>query len=153
MRALSLFCAVACAFAVAEAASAAQVTLSSVWMRPAVAGAQSARAYLDIQSDANVDLVGATTPVARRVEIVQVKTIDDPSTERVVKKFAVPGGTTTRLAYLGDHLRLVGIKRALTNGDPVPMKLRFVDANGKRFEVETYVTVRGLSLPGAAPQK
>jgi copper(I)-binding protein len=133
-----------CAYAFASIAGAAQVSLSSVWMRPAVEGA-NARVYVDIRSDANVDLVGATTPVAKKVEIVQVKTIGDPSAEKVVKKYAVPGGTTTRLAYLGDHLRLVGVKRALDNGDPVPVKLRFVDDKGKRFEVETNVTVRGLT--------
>lgn len=138
----------ACLLAFASVASAAQVSLSSVWMRPAIAGAESARVYVDIKSDANVDLVGASSPVARKVEIVKVKTIGDPSTESVVKKFEVPGGTTTRLAYLGDHLRLVGVKRSLNNGDPVPIRLRFVDARGKRFEVESYVTVRGLAFPG-----
>jgi copper(I)-binding protein len=148
MRAMNRLLLAACACAFASIAAAAQVSLSSVWMRPAAYGAD-ARVYVDIRSDANVDLVGATTPVAKKVEIVQVKTIGDPSTEKIVKKYAVPGGTTTRLAYLGDHLRLVGVKRSLDNGDPVPVKLRFVDDKGKRFEVETNVTVRGLTIPGA----
>jgi copper(I)-binding protein len=139
----------ACLLAFASVAIAAQVSLSSVWMRPAVAGAETARVYVDIRSDANVDLVGASSPVARKIEIVKVKTIGDPASETVVKKFEVPGGTTTRLAYLGDHLRLVGVKRSLNNGDPVPITLRFVDARGKRFEVESYVTVRGLVFPAA----
>ena len=151
--AVRCFVAAACALAFASVAAAAQVSLSSVWMRPAVAGAESARVYVDIKSDANVDLVGASSPLAKKVEIVKVKTIGDPATESVVKKFAVPGGTTTRLAYLGDHLRLVGVKRSVNNGDPVPITLRFVDAKGKRFEVESYVTVRGLVFPGGAPPK
>lgn len=148
MTSLTRACVTACAFASASVAGAAEVTLSSVWMRPAAAGAPSARVYVDVKSDVNVDLVGATTPVAKKVEIVHVKTIGDPATESVVRKYAVPGGTTTRLAYLGDHLRLVGIKRTLDNTDPVPIKLRFVDAKGKRFEVATEVVVRGLTFPG-----
>jgi periplasmic copper chaperone A len=143
----------ACALVFPAVAAAAQVSLSSVWMRPAVAGAQSARVYVDIKSDANVDLVGASSPAAKKVEIVTVKTIGDPASESVVKKYAVPGGTTTRLAYLGDHLRLVGVKRTVNNGDPVPITLRFVDAKGKRFDVESYVTVRGLAFPGGTPPK
>jgi copper(I)-binding protein len=143
----------ACAVVFPPVAAAAQVSLSSVWMRPAVAGAQSARVYVDIKSDANVDLVGASTPAAKKVEIVTVKTIGDPASESVVKKYAVPGGTTTRLAYLGDHLRLVGVKRTVNNGDQVPITLRFVDAKGKRFDVESYVTVRGLVFPGGASPK
>jgi copper(I)-binding protein len=151
MQALKQALVACCALLLASVASAAQVVLSSVWMRPAVAGAATARVYVDIKSDANIDLVGATTPVAKKVEIVHVKTIGDPATETVVRKFALPGGTTTRLAYLGDHLRLVGVRQSLNNGDPVPIKLRFVDAKGKRFDVDGNVTVRGLTFP--APSK
>lgn len=128
----------------------AQVTLTSAWMRPAAAGTD-ARAYVDIRSDVNAELVAASTPVAKKVEIVRVKTIGDPATERVVKTFAVPGGTTTRLAYLGDHLRLVGMTRSVGNGDPVPVKLTFRNAAGKRFDAETNVVVRGVLAPQMTP--
>jgi len=139
--------------AISAAASAApQVTLQSAWMRPAPEGADSARVYVDITSDANVTLEGASTPVAKQVEIVRVGTIGDASTEKVVKKLAVHKGTTTRLAYLGDHLRLVHVTQTVNNGIPVPLKLRFVDARGKRFEVGTDVVVRGIAvLPNAPP--
>lgn len=130
---------------------AAEVRLSSAWMRPAPAGAEAARAYVDIRSDATVDLVGATTPVARGVAIVHVGRIGDPATEEVVKSFAVLGGTTTRLAYLGDHLRLTGMTRDVGNGDPVPLTLIFKDAGGKRIEATTQIVVRGLLLPQQAP--
>ena len=138
------WCIAAAALLAAALADAAPVSLSSAWMRPAPEGAPTARVYVDITSDANLTLVGASTPVAKRVEIVRVKTIGDPATESVVKKYEVPLGTTTRLAYLGDHLRLVGVKRTVNSGDPVPIKLRFVDGAGKRFEVATDVLVRGL---------
>lgn len=130
--------------------AAAQVTLQNAWMRPAPADTD-ARAYVDIRSDVNAELVAASTPVARKVEIVHVKTIGDPSTEVVTKTFAVPGGTTTRLAYLGDHLRLVGLKRPVSNGDPVPLKLTFKGAAGKRFDVETNILVRGVLAPQLMP--
>lgn len=143
--------AAALALAAATAAVAAPVTLQNAWMRPAVEGAD-ARAYVDIVSDANVDLVGAATPVAKKVVIVRVRTIGDPSTEQVVKTLPAPGGTTTRLAYHGDHLRLVGLKRPVGNSDPVPLKLTFKDRAGKRFDVETSVLVRGLLVPQLMPE-
>jgi copper(I)-binding protein len=127
------------------------VTLKNAWMRPAPSGADAARAYVDIMSDKTLDLVGASTPVARRVEIVRVRTIGDPSTEEVVKSFAVLGGTTTRLAYRGDHLRLVDVTRDVANGDPVPLTLTFKDASGRRIEASTEVLVRGLLLPQQMP--
>ncbi len=135
------------------AASAASVELVNAWMRPAAAGADAARAYVDIRSDASVELVGASTPVARDVLIVHVGTIGDESTEKVEKSYAVAGGTTTRLAYRGDHLRLVGMKRDVANGDYVPVTLVFEDANGRRFESTARVTVRGLLLPQAIPEE
>ena len=62
-----------------------------------------------------------------------------------MKTFAVLGGTTTRLAYLGDHLRLVGMKRNVGNGDPVPLTLAFVDAAGQALRGDARdVVVRGL---------
>ena len=149
-RALLAGCVLAAMSTVASAAP--QVTLQSAWMRPAPEGAQSARIYVDIKSDAAVTLEGASTPVAKQVEIVRVGTIGDASTEKVVKKLAVPKGATTRLAYLGDHLRLVHLTQTVNNGIPVPVKLRFVDAKGKRFEVGTDVVVRGIAvLPNAPP--
>ena len=138
----------ACA-AVATAAD--TVTLKSAWMRLAAAGAQPARAYVDIESTANLKLVGAATPVATRVQLVHVGKIDDPASEVVVREMEVPAGTTTRLAYRGDHLRLTGIKRDLANGDPVPLTLTFRDAAGKRLVAKTDVVVRGLLLPQHAP--
>jgi copper(I)-binding protein len=126
---------------------AANVTLKSAWMRPAPGGAETARAYVDIESDAPVELVGADTPVARGVQIVLVRRIDDPDSEQVVKSLPVPVGPATRLAYRGNHLRLLGIAHDLGNGDPVPLTLTFKDAAGHEVRATTNVQVRGLLLP------
>src|SRR3954469_5994562 len=105
MRAIARAFVVAASLACASGALA-DVTLQNAWMRPAPAGAEAARAYVDISSDKTLELVGARTPIAKGIAIVRVGKIGDESTERVVKTFTVLAGTTTRLAYLGDHLRL-----------------------------------------------
>ncbi len=138
--------------ALAGAAHAAEVTLKNAWMRPAPAGADSARAYVDVTSDASLVLTGATTPVAGKVQIVLVQTIGDPSTEAVVPTLAVPAGGTTRLAYRGNHLRLSGITRDIANGDPVPLTLTFTDGAGKTVKATTDILVRGLLLPQQMPE-
>ena len=148
MRGLLAVLAFACT-AVANAAE--TVTLKSAWMRPAPAGTQPARAYVDIESAANLKLVGAATPAAARVQLVRVDRIDDPASEVVVREMEVPAGTTTRLAYRGDHLRFTGIKRDLANGDPVPLTLTFRDRAGKRIAATTNIVVRGLLLPQQTP--
>lgn len=130
----------------------AQITAKYAWMRPAPSGADAARVYVDIVSDVAVDLVGASSPVAKSVAIVKVGTIGDPATEQVVKAFPVPAGATTRLAYRGDHLRLVDLARDVGNGDQVPLTLTFRDKAGKRTDVTTEVSVRGLLLPQQVPE-
>jgi len=126
---------------------AAEVTLRNAWMRPAPAGAEAARAYVDIDSAAALELVGASTPIALETRIVLVKEIDNPASEQVVPLLAVPAGTTTRLAFRGDHLRLVGITRDVANGDPVPLTLTFRDSAGKEVVATTGIVVRGLLSP------
>jgi copper(I)-binding protein len=130
----------------AAAADAGEVTLKNAWMRPAAAGADSARAYVDIVSDTALVLTGASTPIASRVQIVLVKTIGDPDSENVVPSLAVAAGATTRLAFRGDHLRLVGVSRDVGNGDPVPLTLTFKDTAGRPVKATTNVVVRGLLL-------
>lgn len=132
-------------------AQAAEIALRNAWMRPAPAGSASARAYVDIESDVAVELVAVSTPVARMVEIVRTATIGDPSTEKVVTTYPVPAGTTARLAYLGDHLRLVDLVRDAHNGEPVPVTLTFTDVAGQRTEVVASVTVRGILMPQQVP--
>ena len=128
-------------------ASAANIALRNAWMRPAPAGAASARVYVDIESDVDVTLVGVTTPVASKVEIVRTQTIGDPATEKTVAAYPVPAHGRTRLAYLGDHLRLVDLTRDARNGEPVPLALVFEDTAGTRTQVPVDVTVRGLLTP------
>lgn len=133
-------------FAVGTAALAADIKLTSAWMRPAAAGSD-ARAYVDIASDAALTLVGATSPVARRVDLVRVTRYDGTDPGKVVTRMAVEAGTPTRLAYKGSHLRLVGVRGALLPGKTVPITLQFRDAAGKRSTAQADVLVHGVALP------
>ncbi|HTI48326.1 MAG TPA: copper chaperone PCu(A)C [Casimicrobiaceae bacterium] len=129
-------------------AYAVDIALSSAWMRPADPG-EAASAYVDIRSDAPLQLVGASTPLARKVEIVVVERTDGTDPGKVVKVLAVPAGAPLRLAYKGSHLRLVGVKKPLVNGTPVPVTLRFRDKAGKRYTAVADVQVHGLvHVPG-----
>ncbi|MCC7040719.1 MAG: copper chaperone PCu(A)C [Burkholderiales bacterium] len=137
--------------AASASARAATIVVRHAWMRPAPAGAPSARVYVDIDSDTDLDLVGATTPAARRVEIVRTATIGDPASEEVVPAYRVRAHATTRLAYRGDHLRLVDVTRAARNGEPVPLELEFRDGAGRRVTAPVEVSVRGLLRPEQMP--
>jgi copper(I)-binding protein len=149
-------CATACLAAVSLGASAADtpaagITLNTGWLRPAAAGMAEARVYVDIVSTTDLVLVGATTPVARNVELVDVTIKGDQSESKVVETMPVPGGKTTRLAYRGSHLRLVDINKDLANGTAVPVTLAFKSADGKEVTAQFDARVRGLLLPQQMP--
>lgn len=139
------------ALAAAGCAVAGEVTLKTAWLRPAAAGMAEALVYVDIVSEANLQLVGASTPVAGKVELVEVKLSTDPPEAKVVPSMPVPAGKTTRLAYKGSHLRLVGITRDLGNGTAVPLTLMFKSADGKDVSATVDAQVRGLLLPQQMP--
>lgn len=131
----------------------ASITLTSAWMRPARAGQDSARAYVDIASDMPLTLTQATTPDARTIEIIRVAPGGSAAEEVAVATMPVTPGSPTRLAYLGSHLRLVGINRNLGNGDRVPVTLHFADIDGRVIRATVDVGVRGFTAPAAAPDR
>jgi copper(I)-binding protein len=130
-------------------AQTAAVDLSSAWMRPALAGQARARAYVDIKSDTALTLTQASTPVAGAIEFVTVAGSGDAET--VVATVAVAPGLPTRLAFRGNHLRLIDIKRDLLNGEQVPVTLHFRDAQGQAVSATVTVIVRGFMAPAAEP--
>lgn len=145
-----LLAAAALGVAVDAGAQSPAIDLNSAWMRPALGGQARARAYVDIKSDAALTLTDATTPAARAIEIVTVAGTDGAD-ETVVATVPVVPGTPTRLAFRGNHLRLLDIDRDLRNGEQIPVTLRFTDAQGRAVSATATVTVRGFTVPPAEP--
>ena len=144
----------ACAVLLAAGPAGAQmaaITLTSAWMRPAQAGQDSARAYVDIASDLPLTLTQATTPDARAIEFVSVAPGGSAMDETVVATMPVTPGTPTRLAFRGSHLRLIGVNRNLGNGDRVPVTLHFADSDGRVIRATVEVGVRGFTAPAVVP--
>ena len=135
-----------CALMVATTVAAGDVTLKTAWMRPAGSGTD-AQIYVDIVSDTDLVLVGASTPLAKKIELIEVTVPGEPSEGRVVSSMPVPGGKMTRLAYRGSHLRLVEITKDLANGTLVPVTLAFKNPEGKTMTAKFEAQVRGLLPP------
>ncbi len=139
----------------------ADVKLENGWLRPAYAGQPAAMVYVDIQSTEALKLVDAKSPVAKGAQLVLV---DPPGAQadkhKVVKELPVAPNQSTRLAYLGSHVRLLGIQQDLLPGERIPLELTFVDAKGVRRSVSTEAVIRGIAPrrpesaePDVAPKK
>jgi copper(I)-binding protein len=127
-------------------AAAVVVNIGNPWIPSAAPGGASA-AYMEILSDVDLKLVGATSPWADKIEIRAVEKKSGANVEHAVTELDVPANIDVRLAPGGNYLALSAIKRGFTNGDYVPVTLRFEDAKRIPHTVDVNVQARGMTVP------
>jgi hypothetical protein len=100
------------------------LTIIHPWTRATTAGATTAKVCMSFQDVTRDDfLIGAETPVAERVVLVDGSEGDAPTF-----RFAIHAGQTTVLTEAGVHLRLQGLKQPLQMGREYPLRLSFAIA-------------------------
>jgi len=107
---------------------------------PTPPGASNGAAYLRAMrntGDQPDRLIGASTPVARTVEIHHsVVDAQNVMRMRAIDGIALPPGTEVRLRHGGEHhLMLLGLKQPLLVGDRFPLTLRFERAGEREVMV------------------
>lgn len=127
MKTLSLLAAVA-ALALPAAARAAPVQVSA-WCRPGGAPLPTAVCYLALNAPVADRLIGASSPIAEKVEVHDMSMAGGVMRMRhMTEGLPLPAGQTVRMGPGGKHLMLIKPKRALTVGDKAPLTLRFQKA-------------------------
>ena len=142
-----VFCAL-CAVAGGSALAAQPVEVTGAWVRQTVAGQNATGGFMDITSRAGGALVGASSPVAGRVEVHEMKMDGSTMKMREVDKVDLPAGKPVKLAPGGYHLMLLDLKKPLLPGAAVPLKLSIAGKDGKRSTVEVRAEVRKLGMAG-----
>jgi hypothetical protein len=132
--------------ACAAAAAPARVEVTEAWVRATVEGQSGSGAYMRLRSREDARLVGASSPVADKVEIHEMRVVDDRMTMRRIESLALPAHTTVALER-GLHVMLIGLHRALQPGQTVPLTLHLRDASGAAFDVGLAAPVRPLNTP------
>ena len=143
-----LFAALAGAFALPAFA---QVVVANPWVRGTVAGQKATGAFMELKSPTDTALVSASSPVAGIVEVHEMKMDAGVMRMNAVDRLAVPAGKAIELKPGGYHVMLMDLKRALKEGETVPVTLTFEDKAGKKQTVEVKAPVRALAA-GAAPK-
>lgn len=132
-------------------AGVAAVTVEQPWVR-AVPGQAATGAFMTIRAQRPVRLVGAETPVAGVAEIHQMSMEGG-----VMRMKAVPSGVAIgadaplELKPGGYHVMLMDLKTPIKAGDAVPLKLMFLDASGKPFDLTVQAT-GSMQAPPAGHQ-
>jgi copper(I)-binding protein len=132
--------------AAAGPAHAVMVNVGKPWAPSAGVDGSSA-AYMDIRSDVDLKLVGATSPWADKIEVRAVEIKNGKRTEHAVAALEVPANVEVRLAPGGSYLAITAIKHGFGNGDYVPVTLRFEDAKRIAHTVDVNVEARGMEFP------
>jgi hypothetical protein len=143
MKLSSLLAAGALALAGAVAPLAAQTAAKSgievrqPWTRATTAGQSVGAGYLTLRNAGPRPdrLLGASSPAAERVELHSMAMEGDVMRMRAVDSLELPAGGSFELKPGGLHLMLLGLKRPLQPGQPVPLTLRFEKAGEVAVEV------------------
>ena len=108
------------------------------WTRATPPGAVVAAGYLEIRNSGKVTdrLLGATSPVAERVELHVTRSEGDVVGMRERDALEVPARQRLVMRPGGPHLMLVGLKRPFAKGERVPVTLRFERAGELQIDLE-----------------
>ena len=111
-------------FLLAAAPALGQVSIENAWARATAPGARLAAGYMTIRNAGAPDrLVGASSPAAERVEMHVTRRDGEVSRMRQVQAYDVK--RSFELKPGGAHLMFVNIKAPFTEGQRIPVVLRF----------------------------
>lgn len=129
------------ATAAGQAAQTGGVTIADAWVKAAPSGMTAMFGMLTNTGSAPVTVTGAATDLAGMVELHETVTENGVSTMRQkTGGFVIPAGGTFELKPGGNHVMLMGLKKAVKAGEEVDVTLSLsngsslvVKALGKEF--------------------
>ena len=124
----------------------AQVSAEHPWTRATPPGAKVGAGFVTLKSAGAADrVIGATSPVAGRVEMHVTIREGEVMRMREVRTLEIPAGGTFELKPGGAHLMLVDLKRPLKQGGKVPLTLQL--EKGGALALEMTVEEMGARRP------
>lgn len=123
----------------AHGVSAGDLQLDHPYAVPSAPGEPHGKAYLRGIKNAGARpdrLLGASTPLAAKVELHSLKTDADGLRGKQVEAIDLPAKTVTRLRHTGDYqLTLIDLKAPLKDGDRFTLTLNFEHAGSQTVQV------------------
>ena len=124
----------------------AQVSAEHPWTRATPPGARTGAGFMQLKNAGAADrVVGASSPVAGRVEMHITVREGDVMKMREVKGFDVPAKGSFELKPGGAHLMLMDLKRPLKKGEKVPLTLKL--EKGGELKLELVAEEAGARTP------
>jgi copper(I)-binding protein len=105
---------------------------------------------MQLRTAEGATIVGVACPLAGGAELHEMRMEGDIMRMRSLKSLALPPGKTVELSPGGYHIMLTSLKRPLTKGDRVPIRLTFEAKDRSLKTVEVDAEVRDLTSAGAS---
>lgn len=122
----------------------AQVDVLDAWVRGTVPTQTASGAFMTLHAHEAAALIGATSAVAKTVEIHEMKMDGNIMRMRAIPTLALPAMQNVELKPGGYHIMLMGLKQPLKAGEKVPLTLRF-RVGQKTVEKHVEAEVRALN--------
>lgn len=122
-------------FSGAALAQGSDVQITNAWARATPGGAQTAAAYVTVESPTGDRLTGASTPAAQKTELHEMTMEGSVMKMRPVEGIDLPAGEPVTLKPGGYHIMLTGLAKPLKEGETFPLTLDFAKAGAKQVNV------------------
>jgi copper(I)-binding protein len=138
----------------AEEVKAGDLVITQGWSRATPGGAKVGGGYLTIENKGSAPdrLIGGSADIAGKVEVHEMTMNNGVMTMRPLDKgLTIEPGKTAKLAPGGYHLMMFDLKRALKQGDKLPVTLEFEKAG--KVTISLDVQGVGARAPAGSDNK
>jgi len=125
-----------------QAALADNVKIENAWVRATAPGQKVAGGFMDLTADADMTLIGGSSPVSNSLELHFMRMENGVMEMREMKEIALPKGKTVRLEPGDLHVMFIGLNQQIKPDQKVPLTLRVKSADGKEQKLAIQAEVR-----------
>lgn len=122
----------------------AEVTVTNAWVKPTVPGQPVAGAYMTLLSDHDVNLISASSTVAKSAEIHEMSMTGNIMRMRQIKQLPLHAGKAVELAPGGFHIMLIDLHHQINDGEIIPLKLVTEDKEGNKKTISMNVKAKDV---------
>lgn len=112
------------------------VKVENAWVRATAPGQKVAGGFMSLTADADMTLVGGSSPASKAFELHFMKMENGVMEMRQMQEITLPKGKTVNLEPGGLHVMFIGLKGPIKAGDQVPMQLMVRSKDGKEQKLD-----------------
>jgi hypothetical protein len=132
--------------------AAADVSVSDATIREVPPGQEVTALFMKVSNSGPVTaLVAVKSSIAKAIELHNNVEEKGQLAMRPVEKVEIPANGSIELKPGGLHVMLIGLKRAIKDGESIPLTLEFADGSEKKIEARVVSLVKNAPSGAAKP--